>query len=265
MKNVGQKIRERRQELGLSGTEVAERMGVAVSTIYRYESNGIKNMGIDKLALLAEILKVSPVEIMSWMTSDDESDLYLTQINSIARGLNREGKRKVAVYCDDLACSQKYDVSVDPDEELVFEDGSAVLPFELPDEVEVEPAGQAAAGDGFVYGDDLGLRYKIVSTDVPPHDFSICVKGHSMEPTIKDGAICFLKKDYDYRDGGIYLIDRDGETFIKRVYFADDRLTLVSDNKEFDDIIIKAEDVVDQNLIRGRVVGYLMPLNGKQD
>ncbi|WP_371722181.1 helix-turn-helix domain-containing protein, partial [Neglectibacter sp. X4] len=54
--DIGKRIKARRKELGLSAEEVAERMGVSAATVYRYESNYISNMGVDKLTPIATAL-----------------------------------------------------------------------------------------------------------------------------------------------------------------------------------------------------------------
>lgn len=67
--HVGDRIRNRRKELGLSAERVAELMGVSPATIYRYESSAIMNMGIDKLEPIAEVLQVHPAYLMGWSDS----------------------------------------------------------------------------------------------------------------------------------------------------------------------------------------------------
>ena len=47
--DIGERIKKRRKELGLSAEQIAEKLGVSPATIYRYESNDIMNMRIDKL------------------------------------------------------------------------------------------------------------------------------------------------------------------------------------------------------------------------
>ena len=66
--SVGERLKRRRKELGMSAEAVAEKLGVSPSTVYRYESGEINKMGIDKLkpiaisihALLTESDRVSP-------------------------------------------------------------------------------------------------------------------------------------------------------------------------------------------------------------
>lgn len=62
----------RRKELGLTLEEVAQRCGVGKSTVRKWEKGLIKNMGRDKIDLLASVLQVSPVLLLKDdFTSDD--------------------------------------------------------------------------------------------------------------------------------------------------------------------------------------------------
>ena len=65
---VGERIKMRRKELGLSADQVAEREGVNRATIYRYESDEIKNMGTETLVPLAKALRTDP----AWLLTGDE-------------------------------------------------------------------------------------------------------------------------------------------------------------------------------------------------
>ena len=53
---VGERIKARRKEIGLSAEQVAKELGVSPATVYRYESNDIMNMRIDKLEPIAKAL-----------------------------------------------------------------------------------------------------------------------------------------------------------------------------------------------------------------
>lgn len=59
-------IKRRRTELGLTLKDVANALGVAESTVSRYESSEIQNMGIDKIEALSKILRCSPAYLMGW-------------------------------------------------------------------------------------------------------------------------------------------------------------------------------------------------------
>lgn len=53
-------IKARRQELGLTVREVADRVGVGPSTVSRWESGNIANMRRDKISKLAKVLDLDP-------------------------------------------------------------------------------------------------------------------------------------------------------------------------------------------------------------
>lgn len=71
---VNERIKYRRKQLGLSAEQVAERMNVSPSTVYRYESKDIKNMSIDKLEPIANALQTTPAYLMGWSDLADESE-----------------------------------------------------------------------------------------------------------------------------------------------------------------------------------------------
>ena len=64
MKDIGLFISKRRAEIGLTMKEIADAVGVSEATVSRWEAGEIKNMRRDRIAKLADILKVSPVEIL---------------------------------------------------------------------------------------------------------------------------------------------------------------------------------------------------------
>lgn len=62
-------IKKRRLELGLTLKDVAYALGTAESTISRYESSNIQNMGIDKIIALSKVLQCSPTYLLGWPES----------------------------------------------------------------------------------------------------------------------------------------------------------------------------------------------------
>ena len=64
--SVGERLKRRRKELGMSAEAVAEKLGVSPSTVYRYESGEINKMGIDKLKPIAEAINTTPAFLMGW-------------------------------------------------------------------------------------------------------------------------------------------------------------------------------------------------------
>lgn len=67
---TGDRIKQRRLELGLSVDEVATKLGKNRATVYRYESNDIENLPVGTLEPLAEILDTTPAYLMGWNSDD---------------------------------------------------------------------------------------------------------------------------------------------------------------------------------------------------
>ena len=68
---IGERIKQRRKELGLSVDEVADRLGKNRATVYRYESNDIENFPVGTLEPIAKILETTPAKLMGWNNNDD--------------------------------------------------------------------------------------------------------------------------------------------------------------------------------------------------
>lgn len=64
MGEIGNMIYRRRLELGLTLEDVAQAVGVGRSTVRKWENGMIKNMGRDKIAALAAVLHLNPVDFV---------------------------------------------------------------------------------------------------------------------------------------------------------------------------------------------------------
>lgn len=73
---IGQRIKNRRMELGLSVEELAEKLGKNKATVYRYESNFIKDLPVSVLENLAIALQTTPADLMG--IDDEESTQHHT-------------------------------------------------------------------------------------------------------------------------------------------------------------------------------------------
>lgn len=77
MCEIANKIKNRRLELGLTLEDVAQAVGVGRSTVQRWESGLIQNMKRDKIAALAKVLQMDPVEFVPMPHADPRAD-YLS-------------------------------------------------------------------------------------------------------------------------------------------------------------------------------------------
>ena len=70
---IGERIKNRRKELGLSADELAELLGKNRATVYRYESSEIENMPTTILEPLAKALRTTPAYLMGWEDPGEKS------------------------------------------------------------------------------------------------------------------------------------------------------------------------------------------------
>ena len=82
---IGEKIAQRRKELGYTLEQLGEMVGVGKSTVRKWETGYIQNMRRDKIALLADALKMSPAELI------DESE-------AISEALTPEQQTKERIH-----------------------------------------------------------------------------------------------------------------------------------------------------------------------
>ena len=97
---LGEKIKARRIELGLSVDEVARKIDRNRATVYRYENSDIGDIPTGVLETLAKALSTTPAELMGW---EDE-------------GLNDRDKRDIA-----QAMEQFIEQLGNPKEALMFD------------------------------------------------------------------------------------------------------------------------------------------------
>lgn len=69
--NIGENIKKRRLELGISVDELAEKIGKNRATIYRYENSSIENLPTTILEPLAKALYTTPAKLMGWSNVKD--------------------------------------------------------------------------------------------------------------------------------------------------------------------------------------------------
>lgn len=77
---VGDRMKLRRKQIGMSAEQVAEKLGISPSTVYRYENGEIEKMGIDKLGPIAKAIQTTPAYLMGW---EDEPDLLSPNITPL--------------------------------------------------------------------------------------------------------------------------------------------------------------------------------------
>lgn len=200
---VGERLKARRKELGLSAEKVAERLGVSPSTIYRYENGEINKMGIDKLGPIAAAVQATPAYLMGW---DEEPDVLPAEIvlsadlADLDAQLNSAGHIELVTYAEFLVSQPEY-------RQESGRPAQKIRHYIVP----------AAAG----YASPIeGSDYEILELDDVPAgaDYCITVSGDSMEPYIKDGSLVFVKRSLDLTDFDVGVFYVDGDVLIKQLF-----------------------------------------------
>lgn len=118
MNPVSNILKNRRKELGLTLSQIADKMGVSEATVQRWESGNIKSLRQERIGPLSEILRVSPAVLMGLADEDIDHSLPLSgpasitskeeELLTLHRQLNEEGQEKLLSYADGLVSSGKY-------------------------------------------------------------------------------------------------------------------------------------------------------------
>jgi len=201
--SFGQRLRERRKELGISQGELAKALGVSLSAVSNYE-NGQNAMREDVLLRLFRVLEIEPNYLYQdaftgkgFTCSVEEEHLVKAY-----RSLRVSGKQTLRAVADALT---SYQTELEGD-----------LPKE---EVRQIPLYRTPAAAGYaspVFGEDFD--YIDVTGAVPPGaEFAVRIQGDSMEPFIHDGSIAYVNRDPLVNgDVGVFCVD--GDMFCKQYY-----------------------------------------------
>lgn len=100
--SIQQRIKDRRLALSMTLAQVAYQVGISESTLSRYETSGIQNMGVDKLEKLAEVLKCSPAYLMGWEEKEPTPDVLFNDILIELKKSSPDVKQQVWTYINFL-------------------------------------------------------------------------------------------------------------------------------------------------------------------
>ena len=89
MNELAIKIKELRSKHKLTLEEVASKVGVGKSTVRKWETGMIANMGQDKVTALAEALHTTPGYLMGWDDNELIQDQYDKEILDMLGSLSK--------------------------------------------------------------------------------------------------------------------------------------------------------------------------------
>ena len=247
--SFGIQLKRRREELGLSRTELAERLGVSASAVSNYE-NGLSFPKEEVMLRLFDGLETDPNALFrdSFRAGAQVLSRSERQLLDRYRGLSPKGRETVRSVVDAL-CDYR-------DELEEGEREPRVIPLYC------SPAAAGYASP--VFGTDFE---ELTVTDEVPRgaEFAVRIQGDSMAPYIPDGSVVYVNRDpMKAGDVGIFWVD--GDMFCKQ-YYKDPAgvVYLFSLNRARDDADVVLMPGGSRGLVCfGRVLMHSLPLPGKE-
>lgn len=104
---VGDRIRKKRTDLGISQKELADKLKTTKQTIYKYEMNIITNIPSDKLEEMAKIFEISPCYLMGW-EEKESAKKESPKIMQYYELLNDIGKHEATKRVEEMTHAPQY-------------------------------------------------------------------------------------------------------------------------------------------------------------
>ena len=244
--SFGQRLRKRREELGLTRDELAEMLGVTRSSIGNYES-GVSSPKEEILLRLFDALRTDPNYL--YQDSFRASDAVLSSAEQTLleqyRSLSPTGQQTVRSVTGALCAYQ------------------AELEQELPErEVRYIPLYHSPAAAGYaapVFGEDYDSIP--LTPDLPQGaEFAVRIQGDSMAPWIEDGSVAYVNRD-PLRDGDVGIFCVDGDMLCKQYHRQGGLVYLFSLNRKRRDADVVFTPGSGRSLVCfGRVMLHSVPL-----
>lgn len=233
------RIKEARLASGLTQEQVADKIGIAKSTLTGYEK-GNREPSIPTVKKLMDILNVDAnflyQDEMTELRQTDET--YYSKIEQEVikkyRCLDNRGREAV-----DLLLDKEYRYSTESPREFIMLEEAPLRP---------RYPRLASAGTGQYVFDDIPPEMVEIDEAYTDSDFVIGVNGDSMEPTYHDYDDLIVKKQPEVNIGEIGIFMINGEAFVKE--FKGDHLH--SHNPKYADILLNEN--MDIRCI-GKVIG----------
>ncbi len=230
--DIGGKLKQRRIEEKISAEELANKLGVSKSTIYRYEKGEIAKVPTETLEKISKILNTSPAYFMGWsdIPNNTKSDIVV-----IYDKLNQIRQEKVLNFASDQLAEQEQENTVSSIFSKKEDDNEYITDY---------VQGLVAAGRGVFQNDNLYMEVKLKADDVPEeYDTIAKVAGDSMEPLIKDNDLLFIKVTSQIEPNEIGIFQVNNKNFVKKLKRDyDGRWYLQSLNDKYEEIYLSEND-----------------------
>lgn len=230
--DIGAKLKQRRLDKKMSAEELAKRLGVSKTTIYRYEKGEIAKVPTETLEKISKILNTSPAYFMDWsdIPNNTKSDIV-----AIYDKLNQTRQEKVLNFASDQLAEQEQENTISSIFSKKEDDDEYITDY---------VQGLVAAGHGVFQCDNLYMEVKLKADEVPEeYDTIAKVAGDSMEPQIKDNDLLFIKVTSQIEPNEIGVFQVNNKNFVKKLKRDyDGRWYLQSLNDKYEEIYLSEND-----------------------
>lgn len=240
-KNIlGSVIKDARKKKKLTQAQLSKLTGYSQNTISNHE-NGNRSLDEDNIKTYATALG---------LTSDDLFEA-LDIKNSLENKIMIIDKKQTKIdnlldvysQLEESRQTKVYNFA----EQQLEEQNSNVVQFPIQNNHE-EVQAYLSAGTGILNYYEADKDIVEVPADAPEHDWIFKIVGDSMKPLFDTGDIVYVdefKQGTDtIQNGRIYVVEVDGEAYIKKVYVYEETKTLrlVSLNKDYIDLLFRFKD-----------------------
>ena len=241
---MGQKIKFHRKRLGLTQTELGERLGVEKNAVSKWECGRVESISASKIRTMAQLFGVT----FSYLIDDDiDPDGAAT------------AQKRVPLSDDAHHVGVLYDRADEKDKLLThtvldkYDDSAKVVSINTKQRnngglVEIDVFDEpAAAGVGNYLSAPESHREQFPAIMIPKGaDFGIRISGNSMEPMVSDGSTVFVKQTMTVQSGRVGVFVLNGESFCKQLIVdrAKQEVRLHSLNPDYADIIVTPADTL---------------------
>lgn len=202
--SFGEQLRKRREELGLSRTELAQRLGVSRSAVGNYET-GVSAPKEEVLLRLFDALGVEP------------NYLYRDAYRAAATGAPSQEERRLLEKYRRLSLAGRQTVHTVVDAlEGLQQEMEQTQPRRESRSIPLYFSPAAAGYAAPVFSEDYETIE--VSGQVPQGaELAVRIQGDSMEPYIRDGSVVYVNHD-PLQNGDVGIFCVDGEMVCKQYY-----------------------------------------------
>lgn len=99
---VGTRIAQKRRERALSVQDLANQIGVAKTTIYRYENGAIEKMPVGRLIQIAQVLETSPEYLMFGLVDEEDEEYDRQECFPVPRKLTPQERQQMKAALSQL-------------------------------------------------------------------------------------------------------------------------------------------------------------------